>query len=76
MLIPGMPAPDIELTAEYSEAEDSVVLIIQYGGEPFNVLEQGDELSLAVLNSVAADMSYSWQEDNVRGNRIVIRIRS
>ena len=76
MLIPGMPAPDIELTAEYSEAEDSVVLIIQYGGEPLNVLEQGDELSLAVLNSVAADMSYSWQEDNVRGNRIVIRIRS
>ena len=76
MLIPGMPTPDIELTVEYSEAEDSVVLIIQYGGEPFNVLEQGDELSLAVLKSTVAEMRYSWQEDDVRGNRIVIRIRS
>ena len=76
MLIPVLAQPDIQTVIEYSEAEESAVLTVRYGGPAFNVTKQGNELSLKVLQSAVSDMAYTWDETAERPNQAVLRIRT
>ena len=76
MLIPALSQPDIQSVIEYSEAEESAVLTVRYGGPSFDVTAKGDELSLKVLKSAVSDMAYTWDENAERPNQAVLRIRT
>ena len=76
LLVPALEAPDIQAVLEYSEAEENVVFTVRYGGKPFDVTTQGDDLSLAVLRGSVTDMAYSWQAGEERGNRLTMQIKA
>ena len=75
-LMPALDSPDIQAVLEYSETEESVTFTVRYGGKPFDVTAQGDELSLAVLRSSVTDMAYEWMAGEERGNRLTMRIKA
>ena len=59
ILLPVLPSPKIRVTVEYSDAEASTVFNVLYNGESFDVTQKGDALSLAILKSAAAEMSWT-----------------
>ncbi len=75
-LVPALESPDIQAVLEYSEAEESAAFTVRYGGKPFDVTTQGDELSLAVLRGSVTDMAYQWMAGQERGNRLTMQIRA
>ncbi len=76
MLIPNLTQPDIQAVIEYSEAEESAALTVNYNGPEFDVTTRGDELSLKVLRSAVSDMAYSRDENAERPNQAVLHIRT
>ena len=76
MLIPALASPDIQAVIEYSEAEESAVLTVRYGGPSFDVTKQGNELSLKVLQSAVSDIAYAWDEKAERRNQTTMHIRT
>ena len=76
MLIPVLKTPEIHLTVAYSEEDESARITVCYGGEAYDVTQQGDPLSLAVLKSTRAETEYLWKEDAVLHNQVTLNIRS
>ena len=60
----GEDAIPMKLSQEYSDADMSTELLLQYGGRAYNPLKEGDELSLRIVKSVAEEWSYEYREQN------------
>ena len=60
----GEDAVPMKLSLEYSDADMSTELLLQYGGRAYNPLKEGDELSLRIVKSVAEEWSYEYREQN------------
>ena len=75
ILILKKPAPQIQVVIEYSEAEEAAAFTVNYNGGRFDVLTEGDELSLAVLKSTVTESAYSWAEDKELPNELSLKIR-
>ena len=73
MLIPALKDPNVRVVIEYSEAEEATVFSVQYNGDPLDVTKEGDELSLKIIRSAAADMEYRTEQGEYP-NHITLRI--
>ena len=51
----------IEIMTELSETDDSIVMDISYGGESFDPVRDGDELSAAIIGRLSAEHSHSYE---------------
>lgn len=56
--------PIIDVLIEHSESDDTLTMQVNWGGEPYNPLEQGDELALSIVDSVVKHASYSYKAAN------------
>ena len=68
--------PDVKLLVEYSAANSGVTMTFDYGEEKKNVLEEGDELAIRIIKGESATAEYTWNEDQILKNRVVITINS
>ncbi len=73
ILLPTLNEPHIHVVIEYSESNESTDFSVSYNGEPFDVTQKGDALSLSILKSAAAEMNYSVDTDEY-GNHVKLRI--
>ena len=76
LLLPVLNAPKIHTVVEYSAADESTVMTLQYNGDPYDVTRQGDKLSLAVLNSAVSEMSWNEVEDKELRNKLEMKIKA
>ena len=60
---------------EYSEQDKHSLVTVAYGGEPFDIRETDNELSLSVLENMAGDIRYCYENDGEEPNRVEIRIK-
>ena len=58
----------IRVNIEHSEADDSVVLRIAYGGDRFDLLTEGDQLSAIIVKKLTKQADFTFDGEN----RIVI----
>ncbi len=58
MLLPKLESPHIQAVIEYSEADGQAMMTVRYNGEPYDVLEHGDDLSRAMLKGNTKDITY------------------
>ena len=54
----------IEVLAEHAEEQDKVMLQVAWGGEVFNPLEHADDLSSAIIGSIANEANYRLTDKN------------
>lgn len=54
----------IQGVIEYSEAERTTTLSIHYGGDSFDPISDGDEISARLVRSFATETSYTFDSDN------------
>ena len=73
ILLPKLEAPCIRVVIEYSEAEESTVFTALYNGEPFDVTRDGDPLSLAILKTAAAEMTWEPGAEEFT-NQVTVRL--
>ena len=59
LLLPRLPElPRIAWTIEYDPKGECVEVSVHYNGEPFNVMESDNELSLRIVNGCAENIRY------------------
>ena len=75
ILLPKLGEPDIRITVEYSEADKNSIVTVNYGGEPFDILESDNDISLSVLKNVAGEIDYHYSEEGEGKNTATVRIR-
>ena len=75
LLSPVMKEAGIRTAIEYSEDEGTVEMTVKYPAPALDITEDGNELSLKVLQSTMADHSYSWSENDAFPNRLHIHFR-
>ncbi|MCR5098131.1 MAG: amino acid ABC transporter ATP-binding protein [Lachnospiraceae bacterium] len=73
-LIAEYEKPDIHVTIEYSEEEETAVYTLDYSGKKYDILSEGNELSVSVLKTTAGDPRYEWDETRKYQNRLVMNI--
>ena len=59
ILLPVLPEPVIQVTAEYSEAEGRVGLTVRYNGAPFDPAETENSLSWTLLSRTISEPRHS-----------------
>ena len=57
----GLP---ITVDAGYSEAYDTTAVTISYGGEKYDPLTDGDELSAMLVKNLAQNVEYRYEDRN------------
>lgn len=73
MLLPILKEPHIHVGIEYSESDESTDFSVIYNGEPYDVTEKGDPISLSILKSTAAEITYTLGTDEYC-NKVTLRI--
>ena len=59
LLLPRMPEPPrIVWAVEYDPKEERAEVSVRYNGEPFNVMEGDNEISLRIVNGCAENIRY------------------
>ena len=61
---------------EYSEADESAEIIVEFSGEPFDPETDETRLPLTLIRNAAIDIRSETGRDGTRNNRIFMRIRS
>ena len=65
----------IRFRAEYSEADESAEIIVEYSGEPFDLEKTKNQLSLTLVKNAITDLRETAQ-DEALNNRIRLQVRS
>ena len=65
-----MEKPRVHLTIEYSQEKESAAFALEYGGNKMDIFEDGDEISVSILNKIVHDQKYSWDENREMGNSL------
>lgn len=74
ILLPGKKNLPIHVTVECSEQDRHSIVTVAYGGEPFDVRQTDNELSLSVLGNVAGEIVYRYEEGEELPNLVEIRL--
>ncbi len=69
-----MEKPRVHLTIEYSQEYESAAFALEYGGKKMDIFEDGDEISVSILNKIVHDQKYSWDESREMGNNLEFHI--
>ncbi len=69
-----MEKPRVHLTIEYSQENESAAFALEYGGNKMDIFEDGDEISVSILNKIVHDQKYSWDENREMGNNLEFHI--
>ena len=56
---------------EYSETENSIVMVLTYGGDKYDPFVQGDEVSVKIVKTLSASTDYTYDKEN----RLTVRFR-
>ena len=75
MLTSLLENPRIQAICEYSEAAETAEWTVSYGGERLDVINNGDELALAVLKGITEEMKYNWNENAELPNQLSLKIQ-
>lgn len=70
ILIPVLPQPHIQMTVEYSEAEQKVTMTVLYNGEPFDPATTQNDLSYTLLKNATTELHHSAQIEGEYTNRL------
>ena len=76
ILLPRKPELQIHATVEYSPQEETTNITVTYCGERFNPLDSDNDLSLSVLKSTVDVLSYRYDLQSEKTNRIDLRIKA
>ena len=76
MRMPAAGFPKAEAVIEYSQKEEQAEMTVRYSGPLQDLTKQGDELSLAVLNSMVSGVRYEAEETGDYPNRLVLQVRT
>ncbi len=74
ILLPRLPQPQILVSVERSMQDESTTVMVSYAGERFDPRDTDNELSLTILKSTAAELAYSYDEDERLPNRVEVRM--
>ena len=66
--------PDIKCIIEFSEEKAGLSFAVYYGGKEYDLIQNGDQLSLSMIKSIAKDIVYERQADEIRPNMIRLSI--
>ena len=75
ILVSLLESPRIQAVCEYSEATETAEWTISYSGERLDVINNGDELALAVLKGITEEMKYNWNENAELPNQLSLKIQ-
>lgn len=75
ILLPRLSDPRINWTAEYSPAEERIMVWLEYNGSPFDIRESDNKLSLKLIQGIADILEYGQRETELLGNRVLLRVR-
>lgn len=67
--------PFIRVNVEYSPGDGACLIDVKYKGGLFDIHDTGNDLSLAVLKSIAKDLEYRFHEEDDEPNHVRIWIR-
>ena len=56
--------PPVDVLIEHAEADDAVSMRLAWDGPRFNPLDEGDELSVAIVTHLTRQVHYSYEEGN------------
>ncbi len=76
IIVPAFEKPDIRCNLEYSEKNEQIAFTVDYGGEKFDPVQDGDKLSIAMLRTAATDIRYERMGEGQRKNKISMTILS
>ena len=75
ILLPRYPEPLIRVKVEYSLKEEDCRIVVSYRGEPFDIRDSDNTLSLSMLENTAREMEYSFHEGEEEANTVTIWIK-
>lgn len=64
---------DAHFLIEYDEDKQNLIMVVYYGFEKLNILENGNELSLKIVEGLSSSVTYS-EDDSKYKNKITIVI--
>ena len=64
LVIQSISSYPIRVRAEHSEADETITLHINWGGQPFDPLTDGDQMSAAIIRHLTSDQRYSYDGEN------------
>ena len=67
-----LDAPRVQAVIEYSGTEEKATLTLRYNGEPCDITQGGDDLSLSVLKGIASRTQYATADSGDYANQIII----
>ena len=74
ILIPRYKEPKVHIVAEYSEQNKKSLVNISYAGEPFDINDTDNELSLTVLSKTVDKIIYNYNRDAEMPNYVQVNI--
>ncbi|MBR3517489.1 MAG: amino acid ABC transporter ATP-binding protein [Lachnospiraceae bacterium] len=74
IVLPQLADPQIHIVAEYSLQDGGTRIVLRYGGEPFDIRDTENELSLMMLRGIAEEIRYSYEDEAELKNRVEIDI--
>ena len=74
LILPRLKDPAIRIVAEYAPREETAVMAVSYGGEPFNPLALDEPLSLSVLKGITRELRYDGDPDGPEVNRVSLKM--
>ncbi len=51
--------PKINIVSEYSQKDESVTMVIKYGGYAYDPVNEGDEIAMSIVKGITEDITYS-----------------
>ncbi len=75
LLIPALEEPRIRSILEYSEQTETAAWTVRYGGAPFDVTSQNDDLALTVLKGITEGIEYAWNESDDLPNQLTLKLK-
>lgn len=76
ILLPRKETLPIRMRLEHSMQDNTSLINVEYAGEPFDIRDSENELSLTMLQNTAEDIIFRYEEGEALPNRAEIRIKS
>lgn len=75
LLRPEMPGQPIRFTAEYDGDQGETTAVIRYPGKPWNPMDSDNQIAVAILRNLAAEIRYSRSEAGEGENRVTVKLK-
>lgn len=75
ILLPRLKEPKIRWRLEYSVKSEQAMIWLEYNGEPFDIRQSDNDLSLKLIRGLAEIAEYEAREGTERSNRVLLEVR-